>query len=93
MQAELEKLRRFKQKSDSAVNKVANNQVPNRPDHKFITPRINCSKVRLQLDSASDISIISAENWKKLGKPALSPSKILPGSAIPSTFGDHFRAA
>lgn len=33
------------------------------------SPHINNNSIRLQIDSASDISIISKSNWIKLGKP------------------------
>ncbi|XP_055527162.1 uncharacterized protein K02A2.6-like [Wyeomyia smithii] len=40
---------------------------------KFAELRINHVPVRLQVDSASDISIITAEMWKKIGEPETSP--------------------
>lgn len=48
---------------------------------KFVTTNINGGKIRLQLDTASDITIISHENWKKLGAPVLQTSDVAPGSA------------
>ncbi|XP_062714346.1 uncharacterized protein K02A2.6-like [Aedes albopictus] len=41
---------------------------------KFVTVAINGVPVPLQLDSASDISIVSETVWKQLGKPAINPS-------------------
>ena len=35
---------------------------------------INGQKIRLQLDTASDITIISRKTWEKLGSPAVRPS-------------------
>ncbi|XP_011684291.1 PREDICTED: uncharacterized protein K02A2.6-like [Wasmannia auropunctata] len=43
---------------------------------KFVAPRINGSKIRLQLDTASDYTFISYGNWCKLGKPKLNTSGI-----------------
>ncbi|XP_062714269.1 uncharacterized protein K02A2.6-like [Aedes albopictus] len=41
---------------------------------KFVTVAINGVPVPLQIDSASDISIVSETVWKQLGKPAINPS-------------------
>ncbi|XP_011860071.1 PREDICTED: uncharacterized protein K02A2.6-like [Vollenhovia emeryi] len=81
LRCETENLRRKLQKHESEVNKIASKQIANPSNRKFITPRINGSRVRLQLDSASDITIISTENWKKIGKPSLSGPDVTPGSA------------
>lgn len=48
---------------------------------KFIVPQINGTKLKLQLDSASDVTIISIDNWRKLGVPALTPCQSTPTSA------------
>ncbi|XP_055527159.1 uncharacterized protein K02A2.6-like [Wyeomyia smithii] len=40
---------------------------------KFAELRINHVPVRLQVDSASDINIITTEMWKKIGEPETSP--------------------
>lgn len=79
MRTEIERLKRNQQKLDSNVNAVTGNQ--SLPDRKFITPRINGMLTRLQVDSGSDITIIAANNWRKLGSPALSPARISPKSA------------
>ena len=42
-------------------------------DRKYITVTINGTEIRLQFDSASDLTIISHQNWVKLNSPALSP--------------------
>lgn len=39
---------------------------------KYVTPTISGIPMKLQLDSGADISIISIENWKKLGEPTLA---------------------
>lgn len=48
---------------------------------KFIAPTINGAKVKLQLDWASDITLILQANWKKLGKSTLERWGMQPGSA------------
>ncbi|XP_018396947.1 PREDICTED: uncharacterized protein K02A2.6-like [Cyphomyrmex costatus] len=53
----------------------------NASQRKFVSPNINGARVRLQIDSASDITIISKDNWERLGKPTLKPCTIQPGSA------------
>ena len=34
---------------------------------------INGQKIRMQLDTASDITLISRKTWEKLGSPAVRP--------------------
>jgi RNase H-like domain found in reverse transcriptase/Integrase core domain/Integrase zinc binding domain/Reverse transcriptase (RNA-dependent DNA polymerase) len=65
----------------TTTNQVASSTMSSKSLRKFIAPSINGARIRLQLDSASDITIISSDNWKKLGKPSLTPIKISPGSA------------
>ena len=36
---------------------------------------INVRKIRLQLDTTSDITLISRKTWEKLASPAERPSK------------------
>lgn len=78
LRAEIEKLRKYQRRSEAAVSVVSENA---RSDRKFLTPRINNRFVKLQVDSASDLTIISANNWQQLGKPSLMPSLVSPGSA------------
>ena len=35
---------------------------------------INGQKIRMQLDTASDITLISRKTWEKLGSPTVRPS-------------------
>lgn len=49
-------------------------RVLNLSDRKFFSPQINGQILKLQVDSGSDITIISTGNWKKLGKPVLVPN-------------------
>lgn len=54
-------------------------------NRKYISPRINGFKVKLQLDSASDMSIVSYDIWKKLGRPRLETTNRSPTSASGDT--------
>lgn len=56
---------------------------------RYITPSVNGAKIRLQVDSASDITIISRENWKRLGEPTISSAGVMPGSASGGTVHLH----
>ena len=42
---------------------------------KFVFLKINNVKIKLQLDTGSDITIINEETWRKAGKPSLVTSK------------------
>ncbi|XP_011859279.1 PREDICTED: uncharacterized protein K02A2.6-like, partial [Vollenhovia emeryi] len=48
---------------------------------KFVTPKVNGTGVRLQVDSASDITVIPTNAWIRMGRPALTPCKSSPKSA------------
>ncbi|XP_055623545.1 uncharacterized protein K02A2.6-like [Toxorhynchites rutilus septentrionalis] len=54
--------------------KVSVNSVRGR--RKFVSVEINSVPVRLQFDSASDISVISTETWKHLGEPPVRTSSV-----------------
>ena len=54
-----------------AVHAVA---TPTTSNRKFIRVKLNRTSVRLQLDTASDVSIISKGLWKKIGGPRLAPT-------------------
>nr|XP_019531013.2 uncharacterized protein LOC109402759 [Aedes albopictus] len=41
---------------------------------RFVQARINGVDVRLQLDTGSDISIVSKQTWEKIGKPPKLPA-------------------
>ncbi|GAA55003.1 hypothetical protein CLF_106337 [Clonorchis sinensis] len=41
---------------------------------KYVTIRANGSTIRLQLDTASDITIVSRRTWRKIGSPELRPT-------------------
>ncbi|XP_062557959.1 uncharacterized protein K02A2.6-like [Armigeres subalbatus] len=57
--------------STKTVNLLVNTVHKHR---RFIQSRINGVKVRLQLDTGSDISLISKQTWIKIGKPPRTPA-------------------
>ncbi|XP_055522647.1 uncharacterized protein K02A2.6-like [Wyeomyia smithii] len=54
------------------LNHIANSS----RKRKYVTITINNVAVSLQLDSASDITVISESMWQQLGRPKLTPSSI-----------------
>lgn len=48
---------------------------------KFVPVTLNGVSVKLQFDTASDISVVSSETWKRLGKPPTRPPKVNAKSA------------
>lgn len=54
---------------------------------KYVKPRINSVFTKLQLDTASDLTIISHDNWKRVGSPKLAKSTI----KIRSASGDDVK--
>ncbi|XP_011696621.1 PREDICTED: uncharacterized protein K02A2.6-like [Wasmannia auropunctata] len=67
----------------TAVNQIGKEQGRSL-QRKFVTPSINGVQIKLQIDTASDITIISYTNWKRFDKPALK-SPIKP----PNSASDH----
>ncbi|XP_055523059.1 uncharacterized protein K02A2.6-like [Wyeomyia smithii] len=60
---------RFKTKTVSlSVNAVNSKRY-------YVQSHLNGFKVQLQLDTGSDISIVSKQTWEKIGKPPTSPAK------------------
>ncbi|XP_040164681.1 uncharacterized protein K02A2.6-like [Anopheles arabiensis] len=47
----------------------------------FLSCSVNGSQIRLQLDTASDITVISRRLWKRIGSPQLFPSSVIAKSA------------
>ncbi|XP_058449093.1 uncharacterized protein K02A2.6-like [Malaya genurostris] len=43
---------------------------------RFVSVAVSGIDIRLQLDTASDITVISKDIWKKLGSPVLSPATV-----------------
>lgn len=50
-------------------------------NRKFVKILLNGRRVKLQLDTASDITIISAATWHAVGAPTLTKTKVNPQSA------------
>ncbi|XP_055590876.1 uncharacterized protein K02A2.6-like [Uranotaenia lowii] len=48
---------------------------------KYVTVQILGTPVKLQLDTASDISVISEKTWAKIGKPTTSPALVRASTA------------
>ncbi|XP_044757778.1 uncharacterized protein LOC123315936 [Coccinella septempunctata] len=69
------KKRNYKQNSNYRSNIIS--QVNSLTGRKYLQLMINGVMVNLQIDTASDITIISEEMWTKLGKPQCFPTKNL----------------
>ncbi|XP_062703621.1 uncharacterized protein K02A2.6-like [Aedes albopictus] len=48
---------------------------------RFVSVGLSGTDIRLQLDTASDITVINRETWRKLGSPALTPATVNPRTA------------
>ncbi|XP_065085346.1 uncharacterized protein K02A2.6-like [Ochlerotatus camptorhynchus] len=59
---------------DTKTVQVAVNNVSGR--RKFVPVFLNGVSVRLQFDSASDITVVPTETWKQLGKPPTRPPSV-----------------
>ncbi|XP_055585498.1 uncharacterized protein K02A2.6-like [Uranotaenia lowii] len=67
--------RRKKRSSAETRGVFIINQVEHRASRrKFASVLVNGQPVSLQIDSASDISIISSKVWEQIGKPTMKPS-------------------
>ncbi|XP_049301295.1 uncharacterized protein K02A2.6-like [Anopheles funestus] len=58
-----------------------------RDRRKYVNIKLNGSQVRLQLDTGSDISVISRDLWKKIGSPQLTPPSVIAKSASGDKLG------
>ncbi|XP_058817794.1 uncharacterized protein K02A2.6-like [Topomyia yanbarensis] len=67
------KKRHWKQKSFQTKGIYSVRQVAARDRRKYVTVLINNVEVELQLDCASDISLITERNWERIGRP---PTKL-----------------
>ncbi|TNN05118.1 hypothetical protein EWB00_009650, partial [Schistosoma japonicum] len=56
---------------DKSLSLLATYKITRPVERKFITPLINDQPVRLQIDTASDITIVSQKTWSSLGKPRI----------------------
>lgn len=43
---------------------------------RFVSVGLHGSEIRLQLDTASDITVISKQIWRKIGSPELAPATV-----------------
>ncbi|CAH8545975.1 unnamed protein product [Schistosoma haematobium] len=60
---------------------VSHNRARSCHQRKYVTLNINKHRTRLQLDTASDITLISPETWKNIGRPMVFPTTQLAHSA------------
>ncbi|CAH8557945.1 unnamed protein product [Schistosoma intercalatum] len=60
---------------------VSHNRARSCHQRKYVTLNINKHRARLQLDTASDITLISPETWKNIGRPTVFPTTQLAHSA------------
>ncbi|XP_055542937.1 uncharacterized protein K02A2.6-like [Wyeomyia smithii] len=67
------KKRRWKQQAPQTKGIYSVRQVAARDKRKYVTVFINNNEVDLQLDCASDISIITKANWERIGRPPTKP--------------------
>lgn len=67
----------------STIFKVHN--VSSQSKRKYVNVKFNNTSVSLQLDSGSDITIISKATWKRIGKPKLKVSEVVATDASKNT--------
>ncbi|CAH8538525.1 unnamed protein product [Schistosoma rodhaini] len=60
---------------------VSHNKARRCHQRKYVTLNINKHRSRLQLDTASDITLISPETWRKIGRPTVHRTTQLAHSA------------
>lgn len=60
---------KWRKKSFVKVTKSNEPEIEN--IRKYVEVTINNRKIKLQLDSGSDLSILSLQTWKKIGKPTM----------------------
>ena len=69
---------RLKRKTQSLVATFLLNSKSNR---KYVSVKLNSHPVRLQIDTASDITLISQRQWKTISQPPLTSSRHVARSA------------
>ncbi|XP_055604664.1 uncharacterized protein K02A2.6-like [Uranotaenia lowii] len=73
---------RFEQRKGSVAAKVVTvNTCSVKERRKYVKVDLNGTVVRLQVDTGSDISIISSDTWCKIGKPGLCSSTVVAKTA------------
>lgn len=60
---------------------------------KFVQAQVNGRRVALQLDTASDISVISEQTWREIGKPAPKPATVQAATASGQPLKLEFQCA
>nr|CAX83703.1 Gag-Pol polyprotein [Schistosoma japonicum] len=64
----------FSQPSTNSLSLLASCQASTPGERKFLTLYINAYPFRLQVDTASDITIISKKAWIRMGRPRIEPT-------------------
>ena len=64
-----------KKKKKSRYNTLLNKHQLKKNKEKYINTCLNNKKIKFQIDTGSDLTIINAETWKKVKCPTLSNSK------------------
>ncbi|KXJ62390.1 hypothetical protein RP20_CCG014126 [Aedes albopictus] len=77
--------RRFR-KPDVSSKVVVVDECSVQQRRRFVSVGLSGTDIRLQLDTASDITVINRETWRKLGSPALTPT---PPPTSPSSTEKH----
>ncbi|XP_037960276.1 uncharacterized protein K02A2.6-like [Teleopsis dalmanni] len=75
------KLRRRKYQPDTSCVKKIDETNRTQQHRRYVRPNLNVSTIKLQLDTGSDITIISKSNWTKLGQPILQTTNKKAGDA------------
>ncbi|XP_052566467.1 uncharacterized protein K02A2.6-like [Culex pipiens pallens] len=65
-----------KQQKAKSRGIFVNHVAANRSRRKYLPITINGVATQLQLDTASDITVVAKATWRKLGQPCLQPSSI-----------------
>lgn len=66
--------KKLKQRKSFEVKSVFTDNLHNR--RRFVQVEMNGKPTSLQLDTGSDFSVISEKTWKRIGKPASTPTSI-----------------
>lgn len=62
-------------KNNQSTNSIFVHKVNIENKRKYLMVELNSTPIKMQLDCASDITIISKENWLRIGAPSLSKFK------------------
>lgn len=83
--------RQLAKKPSIWVNQLKREEINSQ--RRFVHPLINDANIKLQIGTATDIIIISYDNWQKLGKPTLIHDQLQPinASGNPIHIFSHFK--